>query len=154
MVQRKEGSCSLGWCWSPLLPWGAAGSWSPCWPPGPPGSSLQSCFPAGCPQPPLVHGVIPPQRQGFAFPMLNFIMFLLDHFSCLPKSLPALELIDCSPWLSTTGDLTDGAICPVVLFLNQNLTNSSSWTLNHCPPPFDSGNPANFPPALCPNHSN
>jgi len=55
--------CTPGDHWPSWQPGHTAGSWSTCHPPAFPGPSLQSCSPAGQPQPVLVHGVVPPQVQ-------------------------------------------------------------------------------------------
>ena len=60
VCQQCSSQCSPGGCWPPLPQRHTAGTWSACCPPGPPGPSLQSCFPDGRPHPVWVCGVIPP----------------------------------------------------------------------------------------------
>lgn len=106
---------------------------------------LSSWLPPAC----AGAGAVPAQGQGFAFPVLSFVMFLLDRFSSCPRSLCMMARL----WslLTAPSDLV-----PLVTSLMRRavLTNSSSWTLNHWPPPFDSVKPPNCPPTLYPGHNN
>lgn len=85
-----------------------------------------SAFQLFDPQPVLVHGVIPPQRQDLAFLLLKFRRFLSTHFSSLFKvPLNSSTLICCSSHSSqfyVIYQYVKGELIPIIHIIKEEVT--------------------------------
>ena len=100
-------------------------------PPGPQGPFLPSCFPAGCPHHTLVHGVVLPQVQDLAFPLVELQEVPVSLFlPPLPMPLNGSTTACCINHYSQfciICRLAEGTLCPIVQVIYEDVKQCQSY---------------------------
>ena len=100
---------------------------------GPPGPLPQNCPQVETAQPVLLQGLVLPRWGTLHLSLLNFLRFLLDHSSCLPRSiwilaLPFTSAYSLVPLFCVIFKFYKSALCHILQVTDENVKQIAGLT--------------------------